>query len=176
MPRPTPPPRSTPIPTVAHLGVHNRSSTHDQQLQAAMINQSVVHSSGYRGGATDNGTYSKLNHYPDHRHPRQSLTRSSTSSTNSNSPLLQSQSSQSSGGSVDDSVFVAGPQPTASLHGPIGTLPEEVEATSRGVNGAYRGRQSSTGIDLPVQVMQPPQYLELRQDSMNPPSHYETIP
>ena len=172
MPRPTPPPRSTPIPTVAHLGVHN-CSAHNQQLQAAMINQSVVHSSGYREGATDNGTYSKLNHYPDHRHPRQSLTRSSTSSTNSNSPLLQSQSSQSGSGSVDDSVFVAGPQPTAR---PIGTLPEEVEATSRGVNGVHRGRQSSTGIDLPVQVMQPPQYLELRQDSMNPPSHYETIP
>ena len=152
------PPRNVPRVITAHLGVHNCGS-HDWQLQSAT---SSVHSGGCsRGNAMDNGTYSKLNHFPGCTHPRQSLTRSSTSSTNSNSPLLHSHSSSSS---ADDSVFVTG---TLSHISVISTLPEQVETSSQ--------RQGSTGTHSHMQAVQTPQYLELRADSMDPPSHYETI-
>lgn len=170
------PPRNVPRVTSAHpLGVHS-CSTHTWQLQAPTSN---VHSGNCGGDVMDDGSYSKLNHLPVHTRPRQSLTRSSTSSTNSNSPLLQSQTSHSSStGSSDDSTFTAESLVTASplsVISDISTLPEQGGVSSQGVDGFFRERQVSTGTHMHVQVMQPPQYSELRADTVDPPSHYETI-
>lgn len=96
----------------------------------------------------DDGTYSRLNHNMRHPHPRNS----STSSTNSTVPLLPNSSRSNS---IEDS------------------------------NSVFETIQESAGHDTtehhhgaPAAAMGPriqSEYLQLRPDTLNPTSHYETV-